>query len=67
MIVEMILMEPSRDEVIRKIIPRSQKVWPFGWCAMSLTVARGEYDVHPDLAAPPGTKKLANMITPPMK
>ena len=34
---------------------------------VTATVARGEYDVQPDFAAPPGMKKLASIRTPPMK
>ena len=37
-------------------------VWPI----VAMTDS-GAYDVHPELAAPPGTKKLANMIVPPRK
>ena len=56
------LIEPSSDDVIRKIMPISQAVWPSG--AMT---DNGGYEVQPDWAAPPGTKKLASMTTPPRK
>src|SRR5262249_45345695 len=59
-IVTMKLTDPRSDEVMRKIMPTSQKVCPIG--AMSES---GGYEVHPEFAEPPGTKKLANMITPP--
>src|SRR3954464_12501202 len=55
------LHEPSSDEVIRKIIPSSHIVWP------GLMSESGGYDVQPDWAAPPRWKKLASMMTPPMK
>src|SRR5262245_21996160 len=61
-VVTMKLIEPSSDEVIRKIMPMSHIVWP--WPAM---IDSGAYEVHPDCAAPPGTKKLASMVTPPRK
>ncbi len=56
------LIAPSSDEVIRKIIPINQIVWPIAWMSAS-----GGYEVHPAFAAPPGTKKLPSMITPPRK
>ena len=46
------------DTPIRKM-PTSQKSWP----AVAIT-ASGAYEVHPELAAPPSTKKLATIITP---
>ena len=67
MIVAMKLTAPSSDEVISNTIPRIQNVCPLGWCPMSAKVAKGEYEVHPDFAAPPGMKKLKNITTPPRK
>src|SRR6185503_6939722 len=65
-IVTMKLIEPSSDDVIRKIMPTSHSVWP------GATTDSGAYDVQPDCAAPtplsqPGWKKLASMTTPPTK
>ena len=54
--------EPSSDDVIRKIIPTSHIVWP----VVAMTDS-GAYDVQPELAAPPGTTKLASITTPPRK
>ena len=61
-VVVMKLTAPSSDEVIRKIIPMSHHVWP-----VPAMLASGEYEVHPDCAAPPGTKKLPSMVMPPRK
>ena len=58
--VTMKLTEPSSEEVIRKTIPTSHQVCPC--VAMSDS---GGYEVQPELAAPPGTKKLASMMRPP--
>ena len=55
-------MEPRREEVIKKTIPSNQYVCPIVAISES-----GGYDVHPEFAAPPGKKKLINIITPPMK
>ena len=60
-IVTMKLTEPSSDEVIRNTIPISHIVWP------GAMTASGGYDVQPDCAAPPFWKKLASIVTPPMK
>ncbi len=60
-IVTMKLIAPNSEDAIRKIIPNNQKVWPV--VAMS---ARGAYEVQPELAAPPGRKKLASITRPPM-
>ena len=49
----------SADDTPITKMPTSQKLWP----VVSMT-ASGAYDVQPDLAAPPSTKKLATMITP---
>jgi hypothetical protein len=57
------LIEPSNDDVIRKIMPINHHVCPL----VAVMMASGGYDVHPDCAAPPGTKKLASMRTPPRK
>ena len=59
--VVIILIDPSKDEVIRKIIPISQIV-----CPASIS-ASGGYEVHPDLAAPSAVKKLLIITTPPTK
>jgi len=61
-VVTMKLTEPSSDEVIRKIIPTSHQVWP----SVAMT-DNGAYEVQPELAAPPGTKKLAIITMPPRK
>ena len=61
-VVTMKLIEPSSDEVIRKIIPTSHHV-----CPSRAMTDSGAYEVQPEFAAPPGTKKLANMTTPPRK
>src|SRR5688500_9135998 len=60
--VTMKLTEPRSEEVIRNTIPVSHQVWP----AVAVT-DNGAYEVQPELAAPPGTKKLANITTPPTK
>jgi len=60
MMVTMKFTLPRSDDVINKTIPSSHMVWPV--VAMS---DRGGYDVQPELAAPPGAKKLASMTTPP--
>src|SRR5687768_13874452 len=62
MVVTMKLTAPSSDEVIRKIIPTSHHDWP-----VPAMLASGGYEVQPDIAAPPGTKKLPSMVTPPRK
>ncbi len=52
--------DDSVAEALTKTIPISHQVWP--------EVARidsGGYAVHPELAAPPSTKKLAIITTPP--
>src|SRR5436189_5724363 len=63
------LIAPSNDDEMRKIKPISQSVWPLntGLCPgpVSENAASGVYEVQPLLAAPPGTKKLIIMITPP--
>src|SRR5215472_14379247 len=60
---------PSNDDVMRKINPINQSVWPLntGLCPgpVSEIAASGTYEVQPLLAAPPGTKKLINITTPP--
>ncbi len=61
-VVVMKLTAPSSDEVIRKTIPKSHIVWP-----VPARMESGAYEVQPDCAAPPGTKKLASMVTPPRK
>ena len=61
MMVTMKLRAPSSEEAIRKIMPTSQAVCPV--VAMS---ARGGYEVQPELAAPPGSKKLVSITTPPI-
>src|SRR6266545_5660188 len=65
-VVTMKLIEPSSDDVIRKIIPISHNVWP------GAITASGGYDVQPDCAAPgplsqPIWNKLASITTPPTK
>jgi len=55
------LIDPSSDDVIRKIMPISHIVCP------GAMTASGGYDVHPDCAAPPLWKKLASIVTPPTK
>src|SRR3954463_12398000 len=60
MIVTMKFTEPSRDEVIRKTIPISHHV-----CPADAMTDSGGYDVQPDWAVPPGTKKLASINRPP--
>jgi hypothetical protein len=56
------LTAPSSDDVIRKTMPRSHMVWP-----VPAMIESGAYDVHPDCAAPAGTKKLRSIVTPPRK
>src|SRR3982074_863256 len=69
MMVVMKLTAPSNDEVIRKMNPTSHNVCPLrnGWNPGPLSEIsdKGVYEVQPPLAAPPGTKKLVNMIAPP--
>jgi hypothetical protein len=60
--VTIILIEPRSEDVIRKTMPRIQKV-----CPVVAITARGGYDVQPELAAPPGKKKLTSIIMPPTK
>jgi hypothetical protein len=55
------LIEPSKEDVIRKTIPINQIV-----CPTSIS-ASGGYEVHPDLAAPSAVKKLLIITTPPTK
>lgn len=54
--------DPSSDERLTRKMPASRYVWPD--MAMS---ASGGYAVHPELAAPAGTKKLASMTAPPAR
>ncbi len=54
--------EPSSDDVMRKTIPTSHIV-----CPVVAMTDSGAYDVQPEFAAPPGTKKLASITTPPTK
>ena len=54
---------PSSDDEIRNTIPTIQNNWP----CVGIVVASGEYEVQPACAAPPGMKKLTNMMIPPMK
>jgi hypothetical protein len=61
-IVTMMFVEPSSDEVIKKIMPISHAV-----CPIVAMIESGAYEVHPEFAAPPGRKKLASMTTPPTK
>ena len=61
--VTMKFTEPRSDEVMRKTMPISHSVWP----SPTAVTDSGGYDVQPDLAAPPGRKKLASMTTPPRK
>src|SRR5260370_42084422 len=69
MMVVIKLIAPSNDELIKKMNPISQSDCPlkieFRPGPLSAIAASGVYDVQPLLAAPPGTKKLVNMITPP--
>src|SRR5204862_400639 len=58
MIVTMKFIEPSSDDVIRKIMPVSHIVWP----SVAVMTDSGGYDVQPDCAAPPGMKKLVSMM-----
>ena len=60
--VTMMFVEPSSDEVIRKTIPISHAV-----CPLVAITDSGAYEVQPELAAPPGRKKLASMIAPPTR
>jgi hypothetical protein len=53
---------PKSDEMMSRNIATSHHVWP-----SSAKSARGGYAVQPELAAPPGTKKLASITTPPTK
>ena len=55
----MMLIEPSSEEAISKAIANSQTV-----CPVVAMTDRGGYDVHPEFAAPPGTKKLAIITRP---
>src|SRR4030088_800683 len=67
--VEKKLTAQRNKKVIRKMNPRSHSVCPLrnGWNPGPLSEIsdKGVYEVHPPLAAPPGTKKLVNMIKPP--
>ncbi len=56
------LMEPKSEELIKNTMPMSHHV-----CPPEAMTESGGYDVHPDCAAPPGTKKLASITTPPIK
>src|SRR5712671_270747 len=68
MMVTIKLTEPSSDEVIRNTMPISHIVCPrkIDFAGVAMTDS-GAYEVQPDCAAPSGTKKLDNMITPPRK
>jgi hypothetical protein len=59
--VTIIFIEPSREDVIKKTIPINHMVCP------DSNIDNGGYEVHPLLAAPSGVKKLAIIITPPIK
>jgi len=60
--VAIVLIEPSSDDRISRHIPASQNVWPI--VAKS---ASGGYDLHPELGAPCGEKKLAIITIPPTR
>ena len=55
------LIAPRSEDAIRKIMPTSQAV-----CPMVAMTESGAYEVQPELAAPPGRKKLASITMPPM-
>src|SRR5262249_45921543 len=69
MMVVMKLIAPSNDDVIRKKNPVSHNGWPLKKRLIPGPApgkaASGVHEVQPLFAAPPGTKKLINMITPP--
>ena len=57
--------QPHRPHGNAKLMPPEERVYVArGW---SQSIASGVYEVHPDFAAPPGTKKLPSMITALMK
>ena len=56
------MIEPSNDDVIKKIMPISHTV-----CPVVAISESGGYEVQPELAAPPGKAKPANIATPPKK
>ena len=56
------LMAPSMDDIPIRMMPASQKFCP----AVAIT-ASGTYEVQPEFAAPPSTKKLASMTRPPAR
>ena len=63
MMVAMKFIAPSSDEKISSSMLPSHIVCPWPG-AMS---DNGAYDVQPLLAAPPGTKKLASITSPPAR
>src|ERR1017187_876163 len=67
-IVVMVLTDPRSEEVIRNTMPVSHIDCPVKseWLGGGIT-ERGAYEVQPDCAEPPGTKKLHSMTMPPMK
>src|SRR6266404_928491 len=68
MMVVIVLTEPRSDEVIRNTMPVSHKDWPvkIEWL-MGVITESGAYEVQPECAEPPDTKKMPSMTTPPIK
>ena len=58
-IVTIMLIAFSADETPIRKMPTSQK-----FCPVVAITASGAYEVQPEFAAPPSTKKLATMIRP---
>ena len=53
------LTAPIIDDTPSRKMPASHHVWPD-----EATIASGGYDVQPELAAPPGSAKLAIISSP---
>src|SRR4051812_35823568 len=69
MMVVIKLTAPSKDEVIRRMKPTSQRVCPLKKGSnpgpLSEMSESGVREVHPPLAAPPGTNKLVSIKNAP--
>ena len=63
MMVAMKFTAPSNEDVMRKMKPISRYTWPF----VVINSDNGGYIVQPACAGPPGIKKLAVIITAPIK
>ena len=60
--VAIMVMAPSEDDNPIRKMPTSQK-----FCPAEAITASGTYDVQPEFGAPPSTKKLASITSPPAR